>query len=223
LTRRLKSSSLILLSAGFFSFGCNVAPKYQRPAALPPAVFPAAFKEMTGSDEWKTATPSDALTKGKWWEVFNDPKLNELEETITVSNQNVKQAEAQFRQARATIDLQHAGYFPVIGSNSGLSAAQSSNVLGRGAVAASFALPASASWEADVWGRIHTAVEGATANAQVLAADLENVRLSLQTTLAIDYFTLHSIDMQIALLNDSIALYQTYVQLTINRFNGGVA
>jgi NodT family efflux transporter outer membrane factor (OMF) lipoprotein len=74
-----------------------------------------------------------------------------------------------------------------------------------------------------VWGRIHTAVEGATANAQVFAADLENVRLSLQSTLAIDYFTLQSIDMQVAVLDDTITAYRTYLQLTINRFNGGVA
>ena len=216
MSRRLKPAAIPSILC-LFSLGCTVAPRYQRPAALPPAVFPAAFKELAGSDQWKTATPSDALFKGKWWEIFGDPKLNELEEQINVSNQNVKQAEAQFLQARASIDLQHAAYFPVIGSNPAISASQ------RGAVTSSFALPASASWEADVWGRIHTAVEGATADAQVFAADLENERLSLQATLAIDYFTLQSIDMQIALLNDTIAAYQTYQTLTINRFNGGVA
>jgi NodT family efflux transporter outer membrane factor (OMF) lipoprotein len=217
LTRSLKPATLLSIVC-LCSIGCTVAPKYQRPAALPPAVFPATFKELAGSEEWKTATPSDAQFKGKWWEIFGDPRLNDLEEQISVSNQNVKQAEAQFLQARASVDLQHAAYFPIVGTNPSISSSQRNS-----AVISSFALPASASWEADVWGRIHTAVEGATANAQVFAADLENERLSLQAALAIDYFTLQSIDMQIALLNDTIAAYQTYQTLTINRFNGGVA
>jgi NodT family efflux transporter outer membrane factor (OMF) lipoprotein len=200
-----------------FCSACTVAPKYQRPVALPPAVFPAAFKELSGNEEWKTATPSDAELKGKWWEMFGDPKLNELEEMINVSNQNVKQAEGQFLQARATIDLQRSSYFPAIGTSPSINQAQ------RSALLSTFSLPVSASWEADLWGRIHTAVAGATATAQVQAADLESVRLSLQATLAIDYFGLSALDMQLTLLDDTIAAYEQYVQLTVNRFNGGVA
>jgi NodT family efflux transporter outer membrane factor (OMF) lipoprotein len=204
---------------------CNIAPKYQRPEALPPTVFPAGFKELKGSDEWKTATPSDELLKGKWWEIFGDPQLNELEEMINVSNQNVKVAEQQFLAARAAVDLQHAGFFPSIGSAPGISRSQTSSELAtlQGRQQSTFTLPVSAGWEADVWGRIRTAVEGATDAAQLSASTLENVRLSLQAALASDYFSLASVDMQIKLLDDTIAAYQTYVQLTVNRFNGGVA
>ena len=207
-----------------FCSACNVAPKYVRPVALPPAAFPVAFKELTGNEEWKAAAPSDEMLRGKWWEIFGDARLNELEEKINISNQNVKQAEAQFLAARATIDLQHAGYFPTISSNDTTTRSQTSGALtGAGRQTSTFNLPGSAAWEADVWGRIHTAVEGATANTQVVAANLENVRLSLQSTLAIDYFTIASIDMQRSILRESIAAYQNFVQLTINRFNGGVA
>jgi outer membrane protein TolC len=83
--------------ATLLSAGCRIGPQYVRPApAAPP---PVAFKEMAGNDQWKMATPSDGLLKGKWWEIFGDPRLNELEELVNVNNQNVKQAEAQFREA----------------------------------------------------------------------------------------------------------------------------
>ena len=89
-----------------------IGPQYQRPVA--PA--PVALKEMAGNDQWKMATPSDALIKGKWWEIFGDPQLNALEELVNINNQNVKQAEAQFRQARALVAANHANYYPTIGS-----------------------------------------------------------------------------------------------------------
>ena len=206
-----------------FCSACNIAPKYQRPVAFPSPVFPTNFKEMAGSDQWKTATPSDEMLRGNWWEMFGDAELNRLETLINVDNQNVKLAEAQFRQARAAVDLQHAGFFPSIGTTPAITETQGSASTATGRLTTAFALPASASWEVDLFGRIRTAVEGATANAQSFAASLENVRLSLQSTLAADYFTLAATDMQLALLDDTIAAYQRYLQLTVNRFNGGVA
>ena len=82
---------------------------------------PPALKEMAGNDQWKMATPSDGLLKGKWWEIFGDPELNRLEELVNVNNQNVKQAEAQFRQARALVLANHANYYPTIGSTPAIS------------------------------------------------------------------------------------------------------
>jgi NodT family efflux transporter outer membrane factor (OMF) lipoprotein len=198
--------------------GCTIAPPYQRPMALAPAVFPASFKELQGDDTWKAANPSDGQLRGKWWELFGDPKLNELEEMVAVSNQNIKQVEAQFQSARALVDLQHANFFPIIGSSP-----QITESGGRTARTASFSLPISASWEADVWGRIRTAVEGSVDSAQIIAANLENIRLSVHSALASNYFALESLDMQYTILDDTIKAYETYLQLTINRFNGGVA
>ncbi len=218
-----RRSRLILLSSVFCS-SCAIGPKYQKPIVQAPP----AFKELAGSDQWKTATPSDGSLKGKWWEVFDDPQLNNLEETISVSNFSVKQAEAQFRQSRALLLGSRANYYPTIGSSPSITQTDRGSAGGaggaaKGGTAATFALPFTASWEPDLWGRVRLSVENATANAQVSAADLENIRLSLQATLAADYFTLLSTDMQIALLNDTIDAYQKYLTLTINRFNGGVA
>ncbi len=216
LNRRVTNATR--LAGAFFTLlflsGCSIGPKYQAPVVPTPP----AFKEITGSNEWKTATPSDGLLKGKWWEIFNDPKLNELEERVAVNNFSVKQAEAQFSASRALVLGAHANYYPTIGSNPSIT--QGDTRLGN---TTSFSLPFTASWEPDFWGRVRLAVEAANASVQVSAADLENSRLSLQGTLATDYFTLLSTDMQIALLDDTIKAYQTYLTLTINRFNGGVA
>ncbi|HYA18392.1 MAG TPA: efflux transporter outer membrane subunit [Bryobacteraceae bacterium] len=218
MTRR---ASLAL--AALFCSACNVAPKYQKPAALPPAVFPESFKELKGDDTWKAANPSDTVIRGKWWEIFGDPQLNALEEKVAITNQNVKQAEAQFLAARAAVDLAHASYYPSITSTPSITETETGNTPGRGIRTASFVLPVAASWVADVWGQIHTQVEGATDSAQVSAANLENARLSYQATLAADYFTLCSLDMQYTLLHETNEAYQKYLQLTIDRFNGGVA
>jgi NodT family efflux transporter outer membrane factor (OMF) lipoprotein len=179
---------------------------------------PQALKEMAGNDQWKMATPSDGLPKGKWWEIFGDPQLNGLEELVSVDNQNVKQAEAQFREARALVLANHANYYPSIGSTPAISQTYIEEKASH-----SFSLPAPVTWEPDLWGRVRLSVESAVSNAQVSAADLENIRLSQQALLATDYFLLAAQDMQMNLLSDTIEAYEKNLQLTINRHAGGVA
>jgi NodT family efflux transporter outer membrane factor (OMF) lipoprotein len=143
---------------------------------------------------------------------------------VNVNNQNIKQAEAQFRQARAFVTANHANYYPVIGSSPSIGQSDSGLNSGRtGGTSQSFSLPAIASWEPDLWGRVRLSVENAVDNAQVSAADLENLRLSAQSLLASDYFALAAQDMQQAILRDTIDAYEKNLQLTTNRYNGGVA
>jgi len=178
---------------------------------------------MAGNDEWKMATPSDGLIKGNWWEIFGDPQLNRLEELVTVNNQNVKAAEAQFRQARALVLASHANYYPSIGSNPSIAQSDTGLNGGRGGTSQTFSLGATATWEPDLWGRVRLSVENAVDNAQVSAADLENIRLSQQSLLATDYFALAAEDMQLAVLQDTIDAYQRNLQLTSDRFRFGLA
>ena len=206
--------SRIVVFASLLCSGCTIGPKYQRPVATTPV----ALKEMVGNDQWKMATPSDGLLKGKWWEIFGDPQLNRLEELVNVSNQNVKQAEAQFRQARAIVLANHANYYPSIGSNPAITQSYIEKKASQ-----SFSLPVAATWEPDLWGRGRLSVENAVNNAQVSAADLENIRLSQQALLATDYFLLAAQDMQLKVLSDTIETYEKNLQLTINRHTGGVA
>jgi NodT family efflux transporter outer membrane factor (OMF) lipoprotein len=210
MTNRLR----LLIAAVLCCSACTIGPKYQPPQT--PA--PPAFKEFAGSDEWKTATPSDGLYKGKWWETFADPKLSELEERVSADNFSVKQAEAQFRASRSLVLGNRANYYPTVGSNPSITQGDTA----RG-TSSNFALPFTVTWEPDFWGRVRLAVDNANANVQASAADLANMRLSLQGSLAMDYYNLLSTDMQIALLDDTIKAYDTNLTLTVNRFNGGVA
>jgi len=198
---------------------CSIGPKYQRPVAQTPA----ALKEMAGNAQWKMATPSDGVLKGKWWEIFGDPQLNALEELVSINNQNVKQAEAQFRQARALVAANHANYYPSIGSTPAITQSDlGKNARGNGTTQ-TFSLPVTATWEPDLWGRVRLSVENAAENARVSAADLENLRLSQRALLATDYFLLAAQDMQLKVISDTIVAYDKNLQLTINRYNGGVA
>ena len=177
-----------------FCSGCAIGPKYQRPVAQAPP----AFKEMAGNDQWKMATPSDALIKGKWWEIFGDPQLNRLEEMVNINNQNVKQAEAQFRQARALVACRARQLLSDHRVEPAITQTRPGDQYraGERRNEPDFSLPVTASWEPDLWGRVRLSVENAVANAQVSAADLENLRLSQQALLATDYFLLAAHDMQ---------------------------
>jgi NodT family efflux transporter outer membrane factor (OMF) lipoprotein len=201
--------------AALLCSSCTIGPRYQPPVAQTP---PVAFKEMAANDHWKMATPSDGLLKGKWWEIFGDPELNRLEELVNINNQNVKQAEAQFREARATVLANRANYYPTIGSTPAITQSYAEK-----RSTTSFSLPIPATWEPDLWGRVRLSVENAVDTAQVSAADLENIRLSQQALLATDYFLLAAQDMQLKVLSDTIAAYEKNLQLTTNRYNGGVA
>src|SRR5580658_2789148 len=202
--------------------GCAIGPKYQVPVVTQT---PVAYKEIAENDTWKMATPSETLMKGKWWEMFGDPQLNKLEEMVDINNQNVKQAEANFRQARAIVAADHANYYPTIGSTPAITQSDVGTQSGRGfgGTSSSFSLPFTASWEPDLWGRVRLSVQNAVDNAQASAATLENARLSAQALLATDYFLIAGSDMQQAVLKNTIDAYQKNLTLTENRFKGGVA
>ncbi len=223
-----QTNASLLATAGvlLLSTACTVGPRYSKP--LTPMT--PAFKELPpGDDHWKASTPRDGEIKGKWWEMFNDPQLNALEDQVNISNQNIKQAEATFSQARAVVAANRAGYFPTITatpsiSTTGTGAARSSSAGNRGAgISTLFNIPFGATWAPDFWGRVRLAVENATELAQASAGDLENARLLYQTDLAVDYFELLGSDMQEKLLDDTLTAYEKALQLTVNRFNGGVA
>ena len=211
----------MLVGALLCCAGCRIGQPYQRPAAPTPP----DFKEMAGSDQWKVATPSDDLPKGKWWEMFGDTQLNTLEDSLEIDNQNVKQAEANFREASAFVRATRANYYPTIGVNPAITRTGQGPNTGRGSggTTQSFSIPGDVTWEPDLWGRVRLSVENATNNAQVSAAELENVRLSQQALLAVAYFSLAANDMQQVILQDTIAAYEKNLKLTTDRFNGGVA
>jgi NodT family efflux transporter outer membrane factor (OMF) lipoprotein len=204
--------------------GCSVGPDYVRPAAETPG----AYKEMTGDGEWKPAQPSDGSVRGPWWEVYGDATLNSLEAEVSISNQNVLVAEAQFRQARALVLAARSQFFPTVTIGAGYTRSRPSATLASSigppqGASNDFILPLDVSWDIDVWGRIRRNVEGNRANAQASAGDLEATRLLFQSELAQDYYLLRTLDAQRALLDAAITAFQTSLQLTRNRYAGGVA
>src|SRR6202035_5099291 len=187
---------------------------------------PAAFQE---SEQWQPAKPEDQTSHGKWWEIFGDPQLNQLEEQIEGSNQTLKVAEARFREARAAIRFNRAAQFPTISTSPSASYVKSSDFSPnfpsriQQSSKGDFILPFDLSYEIDLWGRVRRTVAAAREEAQATAADYETAKLSLEAELALDYFELRSADAQKQLLDDTVKAYSDNVQLTLNRFNRGVA
>jgi NodT family efflux transporter outer membrane factor (OMF) lipoprotein len=202
--------------------GCMKGPNYHRPVAA----VPQGYREAP-PDGWKSAQPSDGVLRGKWWEIFGDPALNALEEQVRISNQNVLQAEAQFREAVASVKIARTALFPTVTTTPSVTGQQSSSRLSttgnRSSTGALFDLPVNASYTADVWGAIHRSVTASADTAQSFDAALENVRLLYQAELASDYFTLHGLDGDFDLLQQTVRDYQQYLNLTKVRFAGGVA
>lgn len=224
-TRTLKTlplpAALLLLLAA-----CTIGPKYQRP----PAPVPAAYKETppAGFNEWRQAHPNDGAIRGNWWEIYNDPALNSLEEQVSISNQNVLLAEAQFREAQEAVRIARSNLFPFATttptySNSRTSATLTTSPFGNLGVRNTFTFPLTASYTPDVFGVIHRTIHNAQETAQATFAQLQNVRLLYQAELALDYFQLRGTDGDIDLLNRTVKSYQDYLTLTKNRFTSGVA
>ncbi|MDR2000484.1 MAG: efflux transporter outer membrane subunit [Zoogloeaceae bacterium] len=199
----------LLLS--FLLGACSLAPDYQRPAMETPA----AYKE-TG--DWQTAAQSFAPPE-QWWQVFGDPVLNDLQEQLVIDNQNIKLAEAQYRAARAAVDSARAGFFPTLGVN----AAASRGARDGGSPANLYTLSAQAGWEVDLWGKVRSGADSATAQAEAAEAQVGAAQLSAQALLAQTYFQLRAAEAQAALYARNVAAYERFLQLTQNRRDTGVA
>jgi NodT family efflux transporter outer membrane factor (OMF) lipoprotein len=202
--------------------GCMVGPNYHPPAVQAPP----AYKEV---GNWKPAQPNDQNLGGTWWTMFQDPQLNALELQIDVSNQNLKAAEAQYRQSRAVLRYSRADLYPTV--TVGPSATReriSSNrppptSIFDGITYNDYILPFDFSYQVDVWGRVRRMVESSREQAQASAADLATVNLSMHADLALDYFQARSLDAEEQLLKSTVTQYQQALQLTQSQFKGGIA
>ena len=221
MNRMARTLTALVIMMMVLMAGCTVGPKYARPSV--PTASQDAFKEVDG---WKIAQPGDQLQRGAWWEIFGDDQLNALEAQLTISNQDLKVAQARFQQARAAIRFNRAAEFPTISTAPGIASIrdsanrpyfQTTNATGD------FVLPFDLSYELDVWGRVRRTVAASREEAQATAGDLETVSLTLHAELALDYFELRSADAQKHLLDDTVKAYQDALQLTTNRFEGGAA
>ena len=226
-------------SIAIFLSGCNVGPRYVAP--VPPA--PPAFKESAPAaytsappGTWQPAQPRDAALKGKWWEIFNEPELNALEEQLNIDNQNIAQYFQNFMAARAQVREARAGYFPTVTVNpaftkagggssavsAGTGASTTSTSTTKSGGGTDFALPIDVSWEPDLWGRVRNTVREFQNAAQVSAADLENERLTEQAVLAAFYFELRGQDALQDLYNRTVEADRKALDLTRALYETGI-
>jgi NodT family efflux transporter outer membrane factor (OMF) lipoprotein len=231
--------AISLTAVGLVLAGCAVGPNYSRPS-VPTST---AFKEADG---WTAAQPSDALDKGQWWTLFNDPVLNALEAKVEVSNQNLKAAEASYRQAQALVSEQTATLFPTVTATGSATRSKSptissfnsgtnnNNTGSTGSTGTAVVIPTQgpvnsysaklgATWDVDVWGRIRRTIEAARDNAQASKADIANAKLSAQVTLAADYIQLREADEQKRLIDATVKGYADTLRVTQNRYSVGTA
>ena len=210
------------VAMGLVITGCAVGPVYQQP----PTPEVASYKE---AGDWVVAAPADALERGPWWQLFNDPVLNDLAARVEVSNQNVAAAVAAYAQARALVAEQRAGLFPSVTLGGGASRfGNGGGTANISAVAGSrsstnYQASLGAAWEPDVWGRLQSLANGAAALEAASAADLATARLSAQGELAVNYLSLRQQDAQKALLASTLAGYTRALEITQNRYTAGIA
>ena len=220
-------ASFFLVAGAWLLAGCTVGPKYTRPAVPVAPAFseqpPRAFTESAG---WKQAQPADTALREDWWQLFGNSELDALEEQIDLSNQTLKAAEARFREARALIQLNRSALFPSISTAPSVSTNRLSQNAPTGTVHGDYGnylLPIDVNYELDAWGRVRRSIAAAREETQASAADLETVRLSLHAELAIDYFEMASLDAQKRILDETLVAYQKALELTQNRFDGGLS
>jgi len=213
---------LPILSVGFLlAGGCSVGPKYSKPTTQ----IPPAYKENAN---WKPAQPGDQAQKGNWWEIFQDPQLNALEEKVNVSNQTLRAAVDRFQEARDVLRETRSALFPLVTASVTPSQNRQSQhkALFGGTAPVNYSdltLVGDFSYEADVWGSVRRSVQSNRELAQASAADLETIRLSLHAELALDYLTLRGLDAQKRLFDTNVDAFDKALQLTQSRFQGGVA
>jgi NodT family efflux transporter outer membrane factor (OMF) lipoprotein len=235
MNRRARLSGLVfppLISALtiFLISGCRVGPNYQRPSAptAPAFMEDAVPPPNPPNGGWKQVAPADSAIRGNWWEVYNDPRLNELEEKVTVSNQSLKAAYDAYMQALTAVQVFRAQYFPTVtvsptAQNDQLSRSRGLYSPGSTTNYNDLLVTGQALWEPDLWGSVRRSVESQRATAQASAGTLANLTLSLRSELASDYFQMRGLDTQKQLLDNAVTQYQQYYTLTETRFTGGVA
>jgi NodT family efflux transporter outer membrane factor (OMF) lipoprotein len=210
--------------------GCNVGPKYLPPTMTAPPAFKESPTQFKDADGWTVAQPQDGALRGKWWEIYNEPELNSLEDQLNIDNQNIQQAFENFMEARALVREVRSQYFPTASVGGSYTRTQPSSNVGSATTTSSsgakqtqvFSIPAGVSWEPDLWDKVRNAVRASQYNAQLSAADLENERLSEQASLAAYYFEIRGQDALQKILNETVEADRKALEVMRANYDTGV-
>jgi NodT family efflux transporter outer membrane factor (OMF) lipoprotein len=228
--------------------GCRVGPKYVKPtmAATAPEFKESATAAYANASDgtWRPAQPQDAMLKGKWWEVFNEPELNTLEDQLDINNQNIAVYFQNFMAARAQVREARSQFYPTLttdpsytrqktpgtlrnavattSTGSGTGTASNGTASVGGTTSTNISLPFDVAWEPDLWGKIRNTVSEYQFAAQVSAADLENERLTEEAALAEFYFELRGQDALQDLYNKTVEADKKSLELTRSLYETGI-
>jgi NodT family efflux transporter outer membrane factor (OMF) lipoprotein len=210
--------------------GCNVGPKYVPPATTAPPAYKESPEQFKENGAWTVAQPQDAALRGKWWEIYNEPDLNALEDQLNIDNQNIREAFENFMEARAVVRETRSQLFPTLSVGPSYTRSQQSSNLGSGAIATSesgkqsqiFSLPGEVSWEPDLWGKVRNEVRSSQYTAQVSAADLALEKLTEQASLAEFFFEIRGQDALQKILDDAVDTDKKSLDAEQGRYDTGV-
>ncbi|WP_018608052.1 efflux transporter outer membrane subunit [Uliginosibacterium gangwonense] len=214
---------LPLLAALMAVAGCSLAPHYERP----PVATPAAFKEQLADPQWKTAEPAEASPRGEWWTAFGDAQLNQLEAEAAAANQDLQAGMARLLQARAQVQNSRAEYFPQIGVGAGATrqrpspASQGLAPDAHTEISTLWRTQGTVAYEPDLFGRIRSNVDAATATREQSEALFLSLQLTIQADVAQSYFTLRELDALSAVYADTLRLREETTRLIQHRFDEG--
>jgi NodT family efflux transporter outer membrane factor (OMF) lipoprotein len=204
---------------------CTVGPDYERPGAPVPAAYKEAWKPAPTEKGWHEVRPADAIDRGAWWSIYHDPVLDKLERQIDISNQNLKAAEAAYREAEAVVTGARAQFFPTATVNAAASRSRRSGNLGGGGFSGGFSnqfqTNVGVSWVPDLWGAIRRTVESDVASAQASAEQLASARLAAQAALASAYLQVRIADELSRLLEASVKAFAEALKIARNQLRGG--
>jgi NodT family efflux transporter outer membrane factor (OMF) lipoprotein len=218
--RALALASVLAVSVAPLA-GCRIGPKYVAPTAPAPPQYKESTPQAYSSAQpgaWQPAQPQDAMLKGKWWEVFQEPELNALEEQLDIDNQNIAEYFQNFMAARALVHEARSSFYPTVSTGPSYTRSRTgttgTGTAASGGTSTGLSLPFDVSWEPDLWGRVRNTVREYQNAAQVSAADLENERLTEQADLAEYYFELRGQDALQEVLDKTVAADKKSLELT---------
>jgi outer membrane protein, multidrug efflux system len=207
-----RSLSAILLS--IISFGCMVGPKYRRPAVQTPP----AYRDLPENPQVQAQTASYADLP--WWQVFQDPKLQELIRTALKQNYDLQLATERINAARAQVTVTRSSLFPQVGGNGNFSGGKENQEQSKYNF---LTLTADAAFQLDFFGKLRRATEAARAELLATEDARQVVVLTLVSDVASDYFSLLQLDLQLAITQDTVQTQTDSVKLTNLRLQHGVA
>ena len=185
-----------------------------KPEPMPPLSLPMP----PANGPWQSASQVPEADSS-WWQLFQDPVLDDLQRQLVLGNHNLQAVAAQVRQAQAAVGTAQASLYPTVNANLGVS--RSENTPGT-VTGTNYSLSAPVSWEVDLWGRVSGLNRVADARLQASREDLAGARLSAQSTMVQTYLALRSADQQLKVLDQAVVAYERSLQLTDYRYQAGV-